>query len=63
MVMEEIYLLNKHARMSADYIERIPVYKRRFYLNMLKTELDDQKAANDKAASKMKSNNFSKGRR
>lgn len=50
--MEEIYLLTKHANFSSDYIETIPVYKRRFYLNMLKEELEDTKRAHEKAESK-----------
>ena len=54
MVMEEIYLLTKHANFASEYIEGIPVYKRRFYLNMLKEELEQTKAAHDKAESKAK---------
>lgn len=52
MVMEEIYLLTKHANFSSNYVEKIPVYKRRFYLNMLKEELEDTKKAHEKAESK-----------
>jgi len=54
MVMEEIYLLTKHANFSSNYVETIPVYKRRFYLNMLKEELEDTKKAHEKAESKAK---------
>jgi hypothetical protein len=54
MVMEEIYLLTKHARFNAEYIEDIPVYKRRFHLNLLLEELEQTKAAQDKAISKSK---------
>lgn len=52
--MEEIYLLTKHANFSSEYIEGIPVYKRRFYLNMLKEELEETKAAHEKAEKKAK---------
>ncbi len=52
MVMEEIYLLTKHAKFNAEYIERIPVYKRRFYLNLLKEELEDTKKAQERAQAK-----------
>lgn len=48
--MEEIYLLTKHANFSSQYIENIPVYKRRFYLFKLKEELEAQKEAQEKAA-------------
>jgi hypothetical protein len=54
MVMEEIYLLTKHANFSSEYVENIPVYKRRFYLNMLKEELEETKAAQEKAESRAK---------
>ena len=50
--MEEIYLLTKHANFSSEYVEGIPVYKRRFYLNMLKEELEETKAAHEKAEKK-----------
>lgn len=49
MVLEEIYLLTKHANFESEYIEKIPVYKRRFYLHKLKEELEAQKAAQEKA--------------
>ncbi len=50
--MEEIYLLTKHAKFNAEYIEKIPVYKRRFYLNLLKEELEDTKKAQERAQAK-----------
>lgn len=52
--MEEIYLLTKHAKFQSEYVENIPVYKRRFYLNMLKDEFDDAKKAQEKAENKAK---------
>ena len=52
--MEEIFLLTKHANFNAEYIENIPVYKRRFYLNLLKEELEETKEAQDKAIAKSK---------
>ncbi|GAG92623.1 unnamed protein product [marine sediment metagenome] len=54
MVMEEIYLLTHHAGYSAEYIENIPVFKRRFYLNLLKQELMGIKEEQDRIASKTK---------
>jgi hypothetical protein len=38
MVSEEIYILTKHGRFQADYVENLPVYKRRFYLNLMEKE-------------------------
>ncbi len=61
MVMEEIYLLTKHANFDSDYIEKVPVFKRRFYLNMLKEELEDTKKAQEKAQARAKSNAGRKG--
>jgi len=54
MVMEEIYLLTKHANFDSSYIEKIPVFKRRFYLNMLKEELENTKKAQEKAQARAK---------
>lgn len=50
--MEEIYLLTKHANFTSEYIEKIPVYKRRFYLELLKEELEEKKKAQEKAEAK-----------
>jgi hypothetical protein len=55
MVMQEVYLLTKHANFSSEYIEGIPVYKRRYYLNLLKEELEETKKAQEKAEKKAKS--------
>ena len=52
--MEEIYLLTKHANFSSEYIENLPVFKRRFHLNLLKKELDETKKTHDKVMSKSK---------
>jgi len=49
MVLEEIYLLTKHGRFSAEYIEKIPVYKRRFYLNLMKEEADELRKEQEKS--------------
>ena len=59
--MEEIYLLTKHANFSSEYIEKIPVFKRRFYLNMLKEELEDTQKAQEKAQARAKRNAGRKG--
>ena len=41
MVNEEIYILTKHAKFQADYIENIPIYRRRHFLHLLETENDE----------------------
>jgi len=38
MVTEEIYILTKHAKFQASYVESIPVYKRRYFLDLLEKE-------------------------
>jgi phage terminase Nu1 subunit (DNA packaging protein) len=38
MVNEEIYILTKHGRFEASYIENIPVYRRRYFLHLLQQE-------------------------
>jgi hypothetical protein len=41
MVNEEIYVLTKHAKFQADYVENIPVYKRRHFLYLLQKENEE----------------------
>jgi hypothetical protein len=55
MVMQETYLLTKHGHFNAEYIEDIPVYKRRYYLNLLKEEADAHKAEQEKMSRKSQS--------
>lgn len=54
MVMEEIYILTKHANFPSRYVESIPVFKRRFYLQKLKEDLEAQKNSNEQASRKAK---------
>ena len=61
--MEEIYLLTKHANFSSYYIENIPVYKRRYHLDLLRKELEQTKIENDKALRKAKTNAKSPSRK
>jgi hypothetical protein len=49
MVDEEIYVLTKHARFQADYIENIPIYRRRHYLYLLERENEEIEKQRDKA--------------
>jgi hypothetical protein len=55
MVNEEIYVLTKHAKFQADYIENLPIYKRRHFLFLLQKENEEIEKAQDKARNK---NNF-----
>jgi hypothetical protein len=41
MVNEEIYVLTKHARFQADYVEKLPIYRRRHFLHLLQKENDE----------------------
>lgn len=54
MLLEEIYLLTKHGRFNAEYIESIPVYKRRVYLRLMEKEFTDVKEYNEKLNKKSK---------
>ena len=54
--MEEIYVLTKHGKFQSDYVENIPVFKRRFYLNLLKEELEEVKKQNEKLKNKANQN-------
>lgn len=52
--MNEIYMLTKHGKFSAEYIEKIPIYKRRYYLHLMEEEADQIKKENDRIESKNK---------
>lgn len=41
MVNEEIYVLTKHAKFQADYIENLPIYRRRHFLFLLQKENEE----------------------
>jgi len=55
MVDEEIYILTKHAKFQAHYIENIPIYRRRHFLHLLEKEFEEVDKQRDKAENK---NNF-----
>ena len=48
MLDEEIYLLTKHGNFEADYIENIPIYKRRHFLYLLNQEFEAIEEQNKK---------------
>lgn len=41
MVDEEIYFLTKHGKFQAEYLENIPVYRRRHFLHLLQKEIEE----------------------
>ena len=41
MVNEEIYVLTKHAKFQAEYVENLPVYRRRYFLFLLQKENEE----------------------
>lgn len=49
MIHEEIYVLTRHGRFEASYIESIPVYKRRHYLFLLEKEAEKMEEETEKA--------------
>ena len=55
MVNEEIYILTKHAKFQADYVEKLPVYRRRHFLHLLQEENEEIERLQEQAAQK---NNF-----
>lgn len=52
MIDEEIYLLIRHAHFQADYIEKLPIYRRRHYLFLLQKEFEEIEKAQEKAKNK-----------
>jgi hypothetical protein len=41
MVDEEIYILTKHAKFQAEFVENIPIWRRRHFLHLLQKEHDE----------------------
>jgi len=54
MVDEEIYILTKHARFQADYVENLPIYRRRHFLFLLEKENEEIERMRDNARLKNK---------
>jgi hypothetical protein len=54
MVNEEIYILTKHAKFQADYIENLPIYRRRFFIHLLQEENEKLEEMQDRERSKYK---------
>ncbi len=52
MVDEEIYILTKHAKFQADYVEKLPIYRRRHFLYLLQKENDEIEKIQEKARKK-----------
>jgi len=55
MVDEEIYILTKHAKFQADYIEKLPIYRRRHFIFLLQRENDEIEKLQEQEKNK---NNF-----
>ena len=53
--MQELYILTKHAHFSAEYVENLPVWKRRYYIHLLEEEVDAIKAEQEKQLAAAKS--------
>ena len=54
MVMQEIYILTKHANFSPEYVEKLPTWKRRYYVHLLEEEVEQVKAQQEVQTKKMK---------
>jgi hypothetical protein len=54
MVMQEIYILTKHANFSAEYVENLPTWKRRYYIDLLEREVEEVKKQQDAQSRKSK---------
>jgi hypothetical protein len=48
MINDEIFVLTRHGKFQADYVENIPVYKRRYFLHLLEKENEDMKREQEK---------------
>lgn len=57
MLDEEIFVLTRHGRFGADYIESIPVYRRRHFLYLLEKEAERVEEQVNKSSNKSTPNN------
>jgi len=55
LLLEELYILTKHCNYDYEALENMAVYKRRFFLNKYREEIELQKQEQQKIESKMKS--------
>lgn len=53
--MQEIYILTKHANFSAEYVENLPTWKRRYYIDLLEREVDEVKKQQEAQSRKARS--------
>jgi hypothetical protein len=54
MVNEEIFILTKHAKFQADYIENLPIYRRRHFLFLLQKENEEIEKLQEQEKNKMR---------
>jgi hypothetical protein len=52
---EEIFILTKHAKFQADYVEKLPVYRRRYYLHLLQKENEEIEKIQEKEMNRARS--------
>jgi hypothetical protein len=48
MVLQEIYILVKHANFPPQYVENLPVWKRRYNIHLLEEEIEAVKKHREK---------------
>jgi len=48
MINQEIYVLTKHGRFQAEYVENLPIYRRRYFLELFHEENEKIQSEYDK---------------
>jgi hypothetical protein len=38
---DEIYILTKHGKFQAEYVEELPIYRRRYFLHLMQKENEE----------------------
>jgi hypothetical protein len=56
MVDEEIYILTKHAKFQGEYIEKLPIYRRRHFLFLLQKENEQIEKEHEKIRNRNRNN-------
>jgi hypothetical protein len=56
MLDEEIYILTKHGKFQSEYIEKLPIYRRRHFLYLLNKEFEEIERQQNKIKNQSKFN-------
>lgn len=57
-MFEEIYILSRHGKFDSNYIETIPIHKRRYLLHLLNNEAEKMEKESNKISRRAKKSGY-----